>query len=810
MHVRDRRARRHEGQVTPLRPGRPAPARAALAAVGLAAAALAALGCPRHPKAVVYDLAARLPYAERWSEREVVLFGTPAAEPQLAEGFFREAAPAAEGDAFVWARGEAEVSLTWPEVFEREAVLDLAPYVGVKAQRAEVLLNGTHVAEIRMNEGRQRYAITLPAAGQKGGENRLRFVFADTASPADDPENPDKRQLAAAFYAMAVGKAGDPALEDLLARDAPRPFSAAPSASGAPTLVQIGPSVVRYAVRLPAGAELRFTPDLHPSARAAAASAVFRVTVETTAGEEREVWSAVLGPRSPRPQEVRVALPGTEGALARIGLHVGGPPGARFLWGLWTAPRILGRDADAEVVGARPSPSPEERRRGDGLRDALKGANVLLIVMDAARADHFGCYGYSRSTSPNVDAIAREGVVFERAYTPAAYTLAAMSSVWTSQYPDRHQEDASFAAGLPKDRLTLSELLSAQAIPTVGFVANVVAGSLNGFDRGFSEFHDVWKETGSSADRLGDAVPPWLAAHKGSRFFAYVHFKEPHQPYQPPPPFDTRFGPAGALPAALRHEPLAQDDWIKAVNNGRRPIAPAELAEIVRLYDGNVAFADAMIGKIRAEMEKDGLWDRTVVIVTGDHGESLREHGFIGHNTQVYEESVHVPLVVRFPKGKGPSGVRVRAMVDHLDLAPTVADLMGVMGKGGSHRQFQGRSLLPVLFGGAGEAAVLSRTIWDRPVYSLRDGGHAFVYDTRTGAEQLFDLAADPGETRNLAIADPLRASWSRQTLFHWVADVTRRGPAGEGETPPVFTREQCENLKSMNYLGSEVKCPER
>ncbi|HEV7501211.1 MAG TPA: hypothetical protein VGQ33_14455, partial [Vicinamibacteria bacterium] len=268
----------------------------------MVAAGVLVLGCPGRPREVAYDLAERMPYAERWSSRTVLLFGTPAAEPQQADGFYREAVPA-EGDPFVWSKGEAEVSLQWPAPRDRAAVLDVAPYKGVKGQSVEAVLNGTSVGRWALNDVRYRYGFALPAAAQKAGENRLRFVFAATASPADDAHSADRRQLAAAFYSLAIGEAGDPGLQDLLGRDAPRPF-AVTKVDGVPTVVEVGPSVVRYALRLPASAQLRFTPDLHPGARAAAASVSFRVTEETRAGEERELWSAVLGPRSPKPEEV--------------------------------------------------------------------------------------------------------------------------------------------------------------------------------------------------------------------------------------------------------------------------------------------------------------------------------------------------------------------------------------------------------------------------------------------------------------------------------------------------------------------------
>ena len=781
----------------------PLRATARLAVAALVAAS--SLGCPRVPREVAYDLAERLPYAERWSSRDVLLFGTPASEPQQADGFYREAAPA-EGDPFVWSKGEAELAVVWPSPRPRFAVVDLAPYKGVKGQTAEVRLNGSPVAHFTLNDARYRYGFALPADAQRAGDNRLRFVFAATASPAEEAGNADRRQLAAAFYSLVVGEAADPGLQDLLGRDAPRPF-AVTKADGVPTLVEVGPAVVRYAIRVPSSAELRFRPALHAAARAAGASASFRVTEESKPGEERELWSAVLGPQSSAPEEVSVSLRAKAGDIVRIGLHVGaaGATGERFAWGLWGAPRVMGRGVGE--AGTRPVPSEEERRRVDGLRTALGAPNVLFVILDAGRADHFGAYGYGRPTTPNIDRFAREGVVFERAFTPAVYTLGAMSSVWTSQYPDRHHADVSFAARLPPDRLTLAELLGAQGIHTAGFVSNVIAGSFNGFDRGFTEFHEVFREQGTSAaDGLARTVPGWIASQAGRRFFAYVHFREPHCPYNPPPPFDTRFGPEGPITSEMRMA-CGSGTWVTEVNQGRRALSAAEKDHLVRLYDGNLASADDVMGQIRTALEKANLLERTVVIISADHGEALFEHGWIGHNVQLYDESVHVPLIVRFPAGQGPpAGTRIGTLADLLDVAPTIADLFGVMGQGGSDRRFQGRSLLPAVLGAKGETAILSRTVWDRPRYARRDADYKFVYDTRTGEEELYDLARDPGEKTSLVASDPLRAAWSRQELHHWIASAARAATEG-AVRPEKLTREQCENLKALGYIPANTRC---
>ncbi|MFI5184326.1 MAG: sulfatase [Vicinamibacteria bacterium] len=753
--------------------------------------------CPStQPKTVVYDLVARLPFAERWSSREVILFGTPSSEPNQASGFYREAGSAG-GDRFIWGRKEAEVSFAIEGVAPRAAVVELAPYRGVKSQSVDVFLNGAAVAHFGLNDLRHRYGVALPLAAQHAGDNRLRFVFADEASPADaDPKNADKRRLAAAFYTLTIGAASDAGIDDLLGREAARPFSVPDS--GTPMLTQVGPSVVRYAIRLPDAAELRFTPDLDPAARAAAGAASFRVTIEAMPGDEREIWSRVISARDPKGGEAVVGLPGHAGEIVRLALHVGAAPRDRFAWGTWQAPRILGR-GDALADPGAPSAA-AETARGASLSRALANSNVLFMILDAGRAWEFGCYGYGRATTPEIDRIATEGVVFENAFTPAVYTLGAMSSVWTSQYPDRHHSEVSFSARLPKDRLTLAEVLGANGIATGGFVANAVAGTLFGFDRGFGDFREIFRDLGSGADGFRKVVPPWIHAHKDRRFFAYVHFREPHFPYNPPPPFDTKFGPEGPIAKGMRQ----QSDWIGDLNQARRKPRDGEIDHLVRLYDGNVAFADQEIGALRKTLESEGLWESTVVIVAADHGEGLFEHAFIGHNVHVYEEAMRIPLVIRLPKGTGPSGVRIKGLADLLDIAPTIADVFGVLGKGGSAKEFQGRSLLPVLDGGPGKSAVLSRTVWDRPRYALRDERFKFIYDTRTGEGELYDLAADAAETRNIASQEVIRSAYYRQALHQWVASLARTA-GGAGEEAKL-TREQCENLRSLGYITGDCK----
>lgn len=739
---------------------------------GLLALALASDAC-RAPEGVYLDLAARAAAADHLRGYSFALLGPPSGEPLRGPGLLHDGAGVLPR---VASRRVSELLFSFPEPATRVAVLDLEPAPGLASQSLRLRLNETPIGEVSLAAGRRRYRVELPQAAQKRGANRLGLTFREATAVGS------VGRIAAALYSVAVGLASDPALLDLAAPDAPPPFAVEGPPEGK-RLVQAGAGAIRWIFRLPSEAELRVTPRLDPAARGRVR---FRVTLENEAGR-RELWAEELTSAGGR--EIRLSLPGAPESLAALSLEIEGNPGA---WGRWEAPRIVSAQAPAPPL-RRPH-APEESKRADRLRRDLAGSNVLLIVLDAARARQFGCYGYAPATTPEIDRLAREGVVFERAYAPAVYTLASMASLWTSLQPDEHGAGVEQGVKLGRGPLTLAERLEARGIETAGFVANGMAGPAFGLDRGFSRFVEVFRGHGSAADSFRFELWPWLAQKRPGRFFAYAHYREPHFPYDAPATFVARFGPDAPLPP----EAKTQESFITKVNWGGRELSPAEQAHLARLYDANLAFADAEIGALRRHLETLGLWERTLVIVTADHGEALYEHdGFVGHNQQVFEPSVHIPLIVRFPGGRGPAGSRVGGLVDSLDLGPTIADVFGLPREG--RDGFGGRSLLPVALGSPGKDAVFSRTTGERPRYMLRDARFKYVYHSRFGPEELFDLQGDPDETRDLAPQRPLLVGYYRQLLAAWLLGLRR----GQGEIVPEsdLTPEQRENLKALGYV---------
>lgn len=739
-----------------------------------AGAALALIGCARHEPRLALDLARRAPVAELRTPWDVLLLGTPQAEPRQAAGLLSEAS--LHGDAAAAAERESELVLRWPEPAPRAAVLDLSAPAG---QTLRVRLNDIEVGRLVLTEGRRRYRLELASRAQRPRANSLRLLF----------ERADTQGRAASLHALAVGTADDTRLRALTSEGAPPLLSVAGS-QAVPEIVQAAPSVLRFAFVAPERAELRFEPKLR--ADPDDVPVAFEVRLEATPDAPSLVWSQTMSLRGAVPGEVRLPLAVAAGTPVRLSLQL---EADRAAWGIWSAPRIMGLEA------AQPQLPPEpalDDHSADGLRRSLAGCSVLLVILDAASARHFSTHAYPRRTTPEIDRIASEGVVFERAYTPAVFTRAAMASLWTSRYPNAGMSRDDMR--LPAGPLTLAELLAARGIHTAAWVANPNAGTAAGLERGFHEFHGVYSQPGRPggavrANAVNERVVRWLAARRGERFFGYLHFREPHFPYDPPPPFDTQFGPDAPLPRHARED----RSWTIRVSLGRQAATPEELDHLSRLYDGNLAYVDHEIGVLRRALEAAGLWQRTLVIVSADHGEELYEHGFIGHNEQVYQETTWIPLVVRFPTGTGPAGARVGALVDLLDVAPTIADVFGLLGRGGSSAAFQGRSLLPVALGAAGKPATVSRSVMKRPSYALSDGRFKFIYDVRRGAQELYDLTRDPRERDDLAERDPLRAAAFREALYRFMLDT-----AGGAAAPPApaLSPEEREQLKALGYVN--------
>lgn len=328
---------------------------------------------------------------------------------------------------------------------------------------------------------------------------------------------------------------------------------------------------------------------------------------------------------------------------------------------------------------------------------------VIFISIDTLRKDHLGCYGYQRNTSPNLDRFAADdAVLFESAYVQAPYTLTSHLSMLTGLYPEAHGilralrkgEDGKMLPARLSDRVvTLAEMMKEGGYATSAFTDGGLMSRIYGFDQGFDEYRDerVAKKASNGFRRYGNALHEWIRDRGQEDFFLFIHTFDTHGPYDPPPPFASRFKdgpPARELPeASLMHCSLL------GVHDALELESYENLQEVVNAYDGCIAYVDDEIGRLFALLKQLDLWDDAMIVITSDHGEQFMENGLmIGHGLSLTNEMVNVPLLIKFP-GSRHAGRRVEHMVESVDLMPTVAAASELTAPEG----VQGQNLLAAL-----------------------------------------------------------------------------------------------------------------
>ena len=433
------------------------------------------------------------------------------------------------------------------------------------------------------------------------------------------------------------------------------------------------------------------------------------------------------------------------------------------------------------------------------------GCNVLFISIDTLRADHLGAYGYGRETSPAIDALAAESVVFENAYSTSYHTADSHMSMFTSLYPSVHgvrNSKGKTGQVLSASVSTLPEILQANGYATAGFHGGGNVSGFYGFARGFEKY----KRT----DEIEEAIA-WIRETPQRPFFAFVHTYHVHDPYTPQPPYDTWFAKDYQGPISSDRESLLGQTDDETFNELRDvfwsrvdPTRSEDIEHLKALYDGQIREIDARVGElIQAALEAD---ERTVIVLVSDHGEEFYEHGKFLHD-QLYEELLKVPLILRLPSGgKG----RIEERVSLIDLAPTLLDVIGLE----APTHFQGSSLVPVLQGAEGRALVYGEKV----VHFAEEDGEAelggqgiraaLIADDwkviAARSEELYFLPEDLQERNNLASQSPEMSG-----LLELLADVNRRNAelrkelgTGAGDKRGL-DEETLEELKALGYLGN-------
>ena len=406
---------------------------------------------------------------------------------------------------------------------------------------------------------------------------------------------------------------------------------------------------------------------------------------------------------------------------------------------------------------------------GDSAPKRTSSHNVFLITIDTLRSDHVRCYGYERIQTPAIDELAKKGIRFTQAFTPSPITNTSHTSILTGLLPSSHGV-SDFGVPLAPNHSTLAEILNKEGYRTAAFIGSVILDSRKlapGLDRGF-EFYDNFPEKTEAKSRWGrlerrgmdvvERAENWLNTHEAPPHFVWVHLYDPHDPYEPPPPYSDTY----------------KD----------------------RLYDGEIAYADSALGHFIAYLKKRNWYEEALVIVAGDHGEGLGEHGEDTHGIFLYDSTTHIPLILKLPNEQ-EAGKVVEQQVRTTDILPTILELLDIP----APANLDGTSLKSVFL----DAGAPSRTVFGETEYPLRFGwaplrsvrneGFKFIEAPRP---ELYNLSSDPGELRNDYVPWDPRTQKLRKMLTELGAKSPLAGKMSSAAVAPGTIDE----LRALGYLG--------
>ncbi|MFQ5525015.1 MAG: sulfatase [Thermoanaerobaculia bacterium] len=692
---------------------------------------LSLFACVGGERAALYrDLLDDLPGLEKRVETRAVDLASDDARAYLARGFSEISRDVARDRVFVRGGGRRSVvrfALLAPR--DLEFVLEGRPVPRQATALVEVAVNRDVIREIELKPKLSRYRVTVPASALKRGENTLYLTYGGTADVV-------------AWYGFRF--TGGEATSRL------------PSAnrSSRSLFLPFG-SQVTVPLMAPPGAELRFGRVGIRGGRGRLKVDVERSDAESLFFEERQpieapVYDLGLGDWTP----IRLTLTAlSEGAAGeRDGVALVEP-------GLWAAERYLPAPAES---GSSSSADPEP-------------PNVIVYLVDTLRADRLGAYGYSRPVSPEIDAFSERATLFENAVAQTSWTRPAVVSIFTGMWPAAHRVNRT-RDRLPDESIVLAEVLSEAGYETVAFVSNPNVYRRFGLGQGFDYYRHMPGKK-SPSDGINAEVSEWLDRRQSVKpFFLYVHTVDPHDPYEPPEAYRKRFAPDSdellALPKKAR--------WLKEYRQG-----------LSDLYDGEIAFNDHSFGKFVADLEQRDLWDESIVVFLSDHGEEFQEHGSWTHGRKLFDESIHIPLIVKWPGQT--RGERRADLAQQIDVPSTILSELGLPWP----EAFEGRDLAVPATDTPPTAFTYLNYYGPLQLGVVREDWKYMVRVDRKSA-WLFDRSQDPEETRDFSSENPVR----RDVFDAELAGALRARPywltAGEAEIDKKLE----DQLRALGYLN--------
>jgi len=401
--------------------------------------------------------------------------------------------------------------------------------------------------------------------------------------------------------------------------------------------------------------------------------------------------------------------------------------------------------------------------------------NILFITLDTTRADHLGCYGYDRAETPNIDRLAETGILFKNATCQVPFTLPSHSSMFTGTYPFYHGVRDNGGFYLEQERTTLAEVLKVHGMATSAFVGAFVVDSRWGLDQGIDYYYDNFdfakykRISLDSVQREGgeviEAFFEWFEENYQKKFFSWIHFYDPHTPYDPPEPYKTRF---------------SKWNW--------------------GLYDGEIAYVDELIGKVLDKLIEKDVLKKTLIVIVGDHGESLGQHKENAHGFFIYDAAISVPLIIHLPS-RNLRAKKVNTRVETIDIMPTLLQILGLP----LPSEVQGKSLLPLILDKHSnqERFAYSETYYPRyhfgwsELKSLQNSRYKYIQAPRP---ELYDIVNDPNELTNIYRQEIKIGKQFEEKLNSLLEKMSAEGIEEKG--PQKLDEEAMEKLMALGYVG--------
>ena len=447
--------------------------------------------------------------------------------------------------------------------------------------------------------------------------------------------------------------------------------------------------------------------------------------------------------------------------------------------------------------------SPSLWLSGCGKQRHVQKPNIILIVVDTLRTDHVGCYGYHRNITPNIDKLAQEGILFRNAISSAPWTAPSVATMLTSQYPcvlGIRNHCVVIDSRFP----LISEVLKQHGYATHGIVSHAFLSANLGFAKGYDSYDEgpASSHGGISSPAVTYKAVSFLQKKHEEPFFLFAHYFDPHYNFRLHGEYNYYPSYKGAVRDNHPILPLRQI---------RHSLSKDDIKYLLALYDSEIAFTDAHIGQLLDELKKQGLYEDSIIIITSDHGEEFMERGWIGHSITLYQELIHVPLIMKLPRCKARI---IDSPVGLIDIAPTIYQYMGLKTPDGSegkpldispHASITTRPIFSETF----KTALLGDRIEKIvvPIIAFRSiisGNSKLIYDEKKDLEQIYDLSEDPDERSNLAGQHGTQNKRLKALLSEWIDYVEakqKRGPTQSEKE--LFTPEQRKQLESLGYLRS-------